>query len=66
MTAAADNGRYSGTLFHRERDNVGKEASQLTVIGFKIIEFINIMEACSEMQTEGKNISLEAWAELLN
>lgn len=46
---------------------VEKKNSQLTVIGFKIIEFITVMALVQKCkQGEEKNPSLETWAELLH
>lgn len=54
--------------FHREYDNSSGKSSQLTVIGFKIIEFITVMvlvQKCKQRKGGGK-ASLETWAELLD
>lgn len=56
------------TEFLGEHDNSGGKSSQLTVIGFKIIEFITVMvlvQKCKQRKG-GKEASLETWAELLD
>lgn len=53
--------------FLGEYDNSSGKSSQLTVIGFKIIEFITVMVLVQKCkQRKRKKASLETWAELLD